>query len=211
MKLLNNLEEEKIKLDFHKSTHINYIFEEIKEKFIEKNLKHRFDRITDFITTDEELQDIRDQNRETNKTIENINLVFSRVKNAEYAGRAYLDFNLIEYETYSQYRYVALIIHEITHLLLYKLSNKKMTGHCLEFAIMNYCLLNNYDPDNKYNSCFFRSYDIHEDKAYNSISINSARFDDFIRNIKFISINDLYYTACKLAEKIRAKAISNLI
>lgn len=98
-------------------------------------------------------------------------------------------------------RFVKTLIHEIAHIVCYEYFSDQMK-HTLEFAIVNYCMLHKYDSDY---SEFFRSYDIHQDKAYSYISINPAQFDDFIRSIQWSTLRELTQRAEFLAMKIRKK------
>jgi len=93
------------------------------------------------------------------------------------------------------------VIHEIAHLVCFKFTGLK--GHCLDFAIINYCLRHYYCRG----EIFFNSYDIHEDIAYRFLSINPNEFDYLIRNIRFESLRELSRKAMTLANKIRDRAI----
>lgn len=92
------------------------------------------------------------------------------------------------------------VIHEIAHLVCYSFTGLK--GHCLEFAIINYCLRNYYCGG----EIFFNSYDIHEDQAYRFLSINPSEFDCLIRNIRFENLRELSNKSMTLARKIRERA-----
>jgi hypothetical protein len=92
------------------------------------------------------------------------------------------------------------LIHEIAHLVCFRFTGLK--GHCLDFAIINYCLRHYYCGG----EIFFDSYDIHEDIAYRFLSINPNEFDYFIRNIRFESLRELSKKATTLANKIRERA-----
>lgn len=92
-------------------------------------------------------------------------------------------------------------IHELAHIVTYRTIG--ITGHCLEFAIINYCLRKKY----KGGQIFFNSYDIHEDKAYRFLCINPSEFDSLITSIEFESFEELSNKASKLAKKIREKSV----
>ena len=92
-------------------------------------------------------------------------------------------------------------IHELSHFVCFKFL--KLQGHCLEFAIINYCLIKKYSAS----KVFFNSYDIHEDKAFTFLSINASEFDALICNIEFESFGELSRKAKRLAGKIREKCV----
>lgn len=94
------------------------------------------------------------------------------------------------------------IIHEFSHHISRKYLH--INGHTLEFAIINYCLQRKVLGEDK---DYFRSYDIHEDKAYNLISIKPCHFDTLINNICFRSLLELANKANYLSMKIRQKSI----
>jgi len=99
---------------------------------------------------------------------------------------------------------IRTIIHEYAHHIAYSFC--EANKHTLEFAIISYCLENRFFGESG-RSEYFRSYDIHEDKAYHFISINSSEFDSIIKNIRFDSLRELSAKAEKLAEKIRKKSM----
>ncbi len=98
-----------------------------------------------------------------------------------------------------------LVIHEITHLLLYYFSllynHRPMTEHDLEFAIFNYALFYRYT-----NSVYkLRPYDIQDEKNLDYDKINLDKFEMFIKSIKFKNLNQLYLKTFELSNKIRQK------
>lgn len=98
-----------------------------------------------------------------------------------------------------------LVIHEITHLLLYYFSllynHRPMTEHNLEFAIFNYALFYRYT-----NTAYkLRAYDIQDEKNLDYEKINLEHFDKLIRSIKFKNLNQLYLKTVELSNKIRQK------
>ncbi len=98
-----------------------------------------------------------------------------------------------------------VIIHEITHLLLYYFSilydHKPMTEHNLEFVIFNYALFYRYT-----NSLYqLRPYDIQDEKYFDHSKINLVKFGSFIKAIKFKNLNQLYLKSVELSNKIREK------
>jgi hypothetical protein len=92
-------------------------------------------------------------------------------------------------------------IHELAHHVAYR--QLGLANHCLEFAIINYCMRKKY----KGGLTFFNSYDIHEDEAYRFLCINPSEFDSLISCIKFDSFGELSRKASKLAKKIRQKSV----
>lgn len=92
-------------------------------------------------------------------------------------------------------------IHELSHFICFHFL--KLQGHCLEFAIISYCLIRKYSAS----KVFFNSYDIHEDKAFRFLSINASEFDALICNIEFESFGELSRKAKILATKIREKSV----
>jgi|GEM_PF-6394156 hypothetical protein len=95
------------------------------------------------------------------------------------------------------------IIHEIAHFICNYLVEKN-GGHCLEFAIINYCIAFKH---NKQREHFLRSYDIYEDKSFHFLAINSCEFDAFIKNISWNSIEELAEKSKILAEETRKKYV----
>lgn len=98
-----------------------------------------------------------------------------------------------------------LVIHEITHLLLYYFSllynHRPMTEHDLEFAIFNYALFYRYT-----NTVYkLRAYDIQDEKNLDHEKINLNHFDRLIKSIKFKNLNQLYLKSVELSNKIRQK------
>lgn len=157
--------------------------------------------------------------------IESIALSFNSDIFSNVIACAEYSSNRIYFNSHILYNNKSTLIHEFAHLAIYYFSNKKITGHTLEFAIFNYCLSNRYSfavfrtnhPDiilddefKKYTSkqCFFKSYDIHEDPAYELLSINSSHFDTMIKNIEFYNLKDLYDKSYKLAKRIRRKTVA---
>lgn len=100
------------------------------------------------------------------------------------------------------------IIHELAHHLVFLSGIQGDSGaHCLEFAIVNYVLQRKYSERvNDFKHCYFKAYDIHEDKAYSSLRISISQFDDMIRTIEYSNLSELCKTAKRLAQKIRIKS-----
>lgn len=128
-------------------------------------------------------------------------------------GVAYFQFNQILFNineldyNFGQDFFIpeCLIIHEITHLLLYYFSllynDRPMTEHDLEFVIFNYALFYRYT--NKVYQ--LRPYDIKDEKNIDYNKINLVKFEQFIKSIKFKNLNQLYLKSVELSNKIRQK------
>jgi len=98
-----------------------------------------------------------------------------------------------------------LVIHELTHLILYYFSlmydHKPMTEHNLEFVIFNYALFYRYT-----NSVYLlRPYDIQDEPNIDDLKINLDEFSQFISSIKFKNLNELYLKSVHYSDKIRQK------
>lgn len=137
--------------------------------------------------------------------IDDIALSFTTSK-ADELALAFADFNngninFCLYTAFNRsFKYTA--IHEFAHhIAKHYLS---VSGHTLEFAIINYCLESKVFGKS---GDYFRSYDIHEDTAYQFISLNPSSFDSLINNIYFSTLKELSQKASTLARKIREKAI----
>lgn len=122
----------------------------------------------------------------------NADLLYTQTKTDEY-----ININL---HSYIKNRYKYICIHEFTHMICYDFINVK--DHTLEFAIVMYCLEVRLMEDT---GSFFRSYDIAEDRAYQSLYINPSRFDGMIRGIKWGSLEELTEKALMMATRIRLK------
>ena len=149
--------------------------------------------------------------------IEKTSLLFDNIENPDYSAYAQshdpFDFlnpnHKIVFASYYLPARRATIIHELSHLIYNEyLGHLKNGAHCLEFAIINYCLLYRvcYN-DYKLNKCFFDSYDIHEDKAYPNLSINPCKFDSLIKSIEWQTVEELCEIATNLSKKIRKNLV----
>lgn len=161
-------------------------------------------------------------NSEQDKTLlDKTNLIFNNEASATYTGYALFDYNYFEFTENYQHSILFNVatmtdnsyffIHELAHLICihYDISSKNHSGpHCLEFAIITYCIQWKaiYQHKNIHKS-FFRAYDIHEDKAYSILSINICQFDSFIKNIQWTTFDTLVNEAKRLADIIRRKSI----
>lgn len=156
--------------------------------------------------------------------LEKINLSFENSPNSTHGAYAYSDLKVIDEFTnevtashtvfnlgYS-YNRILTLIHELSHHLMnfyHKLlSNNGSGAHCLEFAMIAYCiqwrlLKKNY----KHNKCFFNAYDIHEDIAFPNIVVNVCEWDSIIKSIEWNSFRDLIQQVSVLAVKIRRRAV----
>lgn len=147
---------------------------------------------------------------ELTEKIENITLSFLTEENYKFQAWADYTNKTIAFTKFSMLSKEKTLIHELAHHI-WNLSKSyhDFDGHCLEFAIINYCLLRRFSETNQLeNTCYFNSYDIHEDKAYSILSINPAKFDGFIRAIEWNNLTDLSNQAKKLARKIRYKSLN---
>lgn len=159
---------------------------------------------------------------EEQKFISSIKVLFEDNKNNHSLAYAVItlpdfDFDYLEdlqivFNVNNSNDYYTTIIHEIAHIIYAKYcTNTNLTYngyHCLEFAIITYCLYWKFlSKNNKYNTTFFRAYDIHEDIAYQNLSINVCKFDSLIKCIEFTTIKDLAIQAQKLAKRIRKNLV----
>lgn len=140
------------------------------------------------------------------KELEGLKLTFSHM-NDDYLARAIYKSNEIEVniDALLKPKLYQTFIHEISHHIVNRYINKRL-GHCLEFAIICYCLQYKHD----YRTDFFlRSYDIKEDKSFRFLVIDVCEFDNFIKNISWSSIQELAEKATTLANEIRKKSVPN--
>ena len=103
------------------------------------------------------------------------------------------------------------LLHELGHIIV-KHFNIPLTNqsgpHCLEFAIIVYCLQwRLFKSQHGLNSCFFKTYDIHEDKAYPNLTINPCQFDALIKCIEWNTLQELSNESKRIAKRIRQKSI----
>lgn len=122
------------------------------------------------------------------------------------------DYAKVVFNLEQQKNYTLSIIHELSHLIVdhYDFVKKlKHSGyHCLEFAIINYCLVFKYDTRHqRFNSCFINSYDIHEDVCYPILELNFSQFDSMIKTIEFNSIEELVEIAEIRAQNFREHSL----
>lgn len=128
-------------------------------------------------------------------------------------GVAYFNYNQILFNINElDYNFEAdffipecLVIHELTHLILYYFSlmydHKPMTEHNLEFVIFNYALFYRYT-----NSVYLlRPYDIQDEQNIDDLKINLDKFSQFISSIKFKNLNELYSKSVHYSDTIRQK------
>lgn len=118
--------------------------------------------------------------------------------------------HIINYELSRSNSYAKTIIHELSHLIIddYNVCLKNKSGaHCLEFAIVTYCIEIKLYHQNDRKRCFFNSYDVHEDVCYPVLVLNPAKLDTLLRLIEWQTFDDLVEQACKLAQKIRKKLV----
>lgn len=128
-------------------------------------------------------------------------------------GVAYFNYNQILFNINElDYNFEAdffipecLVIHELTHLILYYFSlmydHKPMTEHNLEFVIFNYVLFYRYT-----NSVYLlRPYDIQDEPNFEDLKIDLDKFSQFIKTIKFKNLNELYLKTVHYSNKIRLK------
>ncbi|WP_175878056.1 hypothetical protein [Burkholderia sp. BCC0097] len=137
---------------------------------------------------------------------ENINLSFD-INKWNYAAFASTDKQQINVNIRSvlERKMTTTLIHEFAHHIAHDFEIETGGAHCLEFAIVTYCLEKKLLADG--HKTFFNSYDIHEDPAFPYLSINAFHFDTLINNIIFSNIQELAQKAKKLANAIREKAI----
>jgi hypothetical protein len=122
------------------------------------------------------------------------------------------EYNRMVFNAGDIYDYRSIIIHELAHLIVdfydWVNTGKHNGFHCLEFAIITYCIQwDRMREHNRYNKTFFRAYDIHEDIAFPNLSINACKFDSMVKCIEWNSLQDLARQASNLAEKIRKKLV----
>lgn len=160
---------------------------------IENNFNDYIEELTMFINEDEE------------RFLNNVRLSFEIKEEEDYLACAYFDNSQINFNLHHQINTKAqlIIIHELAHLVAHRYLN--LTSHCLEFAIINYCLVRKLINHKKN---YFRSYDIHEDSHYYFISINPHFFDNLINSISFISLEELSKISRKVADGIRKQSIN---
>ncbi|WP_157158268.1 hypothetical protein [Delftia sp. Cs1-4] len=149
-------------------------------------------------------------------------ILFVNNQHANYAAYAdfdykYFDFrnedyiHAIVYNIASTTDNTNLFIHELAHLICiqYNILNENQSGHhCLEFAIINYCIQWKaiYQKINIHKS-FFRSSDIKDDKSFPTLCVNVCQFDSFIKNIEWQTLSELVRESKRLAKLIRQKSI----
>ncbi|WP_440487296.1 hypothetical protein [Serratia nevei] len=170
---------------------MNELYEKSSLK-IENDFNDYIEELTMFIDEDEE------------NFLNNVSLSFEIKYEEDYYACAYFDNSQINFNLYHQLNTKAqlIIIHELAHLVSYRYLN--LTNHCIEFAIINYCLVRKLINHKKH---YFRSYDIHEDSHYYFISINPHFFDNLINSISFFSLEDLSKKAKRIADGIRKQSI----
>lgn len=165
--------------------------------------------------------------KEEEAMLKGIALLFENQPNAGYEACAFLnwkysekekkkviDESFVKYNVSTAYNARRLLIHEIAHVIVRYygwVQNKKHNGsHCLEFAMISYCILwKLFGQTAGHDKCYLESYDIHEDIAYPLLCISPSRFDAIIRSIQWNSLEQLANTVEKLAEDIRRKSISS--
>lgn len=121
-----------------------------------------------FIDTQEELSLFLEEDEQD--YLSSIPLSFSNEENPNYLAYASYTDNNINFALNSLLKknLQRTIIHEFSHHIAKKYLH--INGHTLEFAIINYCLQKKVLGEDK---DYFRSYDIHEDKAYNLLLSSS--------------------------------------
>ncbi|WZB61427.1 hypothetical protein WJ970_29860 [Achromobacter xylosoxidans] len=107
---------------------MNELYEKSSLK-IENDFNDYIEELTMFIDEDEE------------NFLNNVSLSFEIKYEEDYYACAYFDNSQINFNLYHQLNTKAqlIIIHELAHLVSYRYLN--LTNHCLEFAIINYCLV----------------------------------------------------------------------
>lgn len=145
-----------------------------------------------------------------------VNLCFFKDEKCDFSAFAVHNKKIISVNigccAFVDYQIKTCLIHEFSHLICDEFSamtdcttmHEKSGGHCLEFAIINYCLQSYFNASKRN---FLRSYDIHEDSIYPLLTLNPAKFDSFINSIEFITLEDLVFKARELAKKIRNKQL----
>lgn len=190
----------------------------VKESFV---IQEQFNEIM------KRLQDIYIDNKEDAEKAEQLtflkrtHLLFDFNKNGDYSAYASYDYkandypfdgqNKIVFNLYANTDYNTTIIHEIAHLITSRYASmyhwNSSGAHCLEFAIVCYCLQWRFSVSKTSRRPFFRAYDIHEDVAYPNLSINPSKFDSLIKLIVWNDIKDLVDQAVKLSVKIRKNLV----
>lgn len=175
------------------------------ENYLEvtKQIYEEFEQIKQILIEDEDF--LFD---ELTEKLQEINLFFGDYHDKLTIAVAYYDNKTIMFTKDGLDTKRRTIIHELAHHLCYLSKSQGDSGaHCLEFAIINYVLQRKYSERvNDYRHCYFKAYDIHEDKIYSSLKINISQFDNMIRTIEYSNLTDLCNTAKKLARKIRIKS-----
>ncbi|GKS91532.1 hypothetical protein [Acidovorax sp. SUPP2539] len=141
-------------------------------------------------------------------------LIFNDDENSQFVATASFDQSFYEFNEDYQHQikfnvatntdYSYTFIHEFSHIICSHY-NIECT-HNLEFAIINYCLRNKVF--NNSIQCYFRAYDVHQDKSYPILSINPCQFDAFIKCIKWDTLQELVNESKRLAKIIRQKSIN---
>ena len=146
---------------------------------------------------------------ELTEKMEQVNVCFGTYPDKLVVALAYYDNKSVMFTKDGFDTRRRTIIHELAHHLCHLSNSQGDSGaHCLEFAIINYVLQRKYSERiNDFKHCYFKSYDVHEDKAYSSLRINISQFDDMIRTIEYSNLSELCKTAKRLAQKIRRKSI----
>ena len=140
--------------------------------------------------------------------IENIGLSFLLADYNTFQAWADYENKTVAFTRYGLKSRKNTIIHELAHHICHL--SKSGQGHCLEFAIINYCIRRRLEVDKSNDSkCYFDSYDIHQDKSYPIILINPCKFDSLIRCIEWGTISELAKKSQVLASKIRRKSVEN--
>jgi len=158
---------------------------------------------------------IADQKNEVNNEVQKILInricfAFEHDDSSDICARAYSKEQLIIFNIGKDQDYELSFCHELAHLFLdyykYIIHDNKSGAHCLEFAIVSYCISWRMYSDDK-NICFFNSYDISDDAAYPNLSLNPCKFDSLIKIIEWDSIEELITKAHHMSKKIRARLV----
>lgn len=101
-----------------------------------------------------------------------------------------------------------LLIHRLAHQVVHDFGlcgefGRKKNVHTLEFALVNYCLL--HAVLNKKDRFLIAEDLIDDEYVYKNLTISMARFDKFITEIEFDSIEQLAEVVKERAEHIRKK------
>ncbi|MGQ4859201.1 hypothetical protein [Enterobacter roggenkampii] len=159
------------------------------------------------IELNKDFDDFNDEElgRRFNRVIAHVDMYLEEQKKQKHQAQALFNYNTISFAVGVFNFDIALIFHELTHLIVYYLSiankHNPIKEHVLEFAIVNYVLYYRYTK----NSYFFKYYDIHEEEHIAKMNINIFNFVKFIQRLKFKNINDLYLKAHAYANKVRQK------